>query len=171
MGSPVSLPLNCSSPVDFGDLALGSTATVQVDCTALIAITKLDGLQTGGPAFQASNASLPQGPLVAGDKFSFPVTWNLTDENIADAPGVSFGSVAPGVKSSSLTIYTKNGVPKFSTSLPISLRDNTVSNRPFLSVAPAEADFGGLVVGKQLWQLWSSLFTYLFRWSWRGFGP
>lgn len=147
LGSPVALPLNCTSPIDFGDLALGSTATVRVNCTALIAITKLNGLLAADPAFQVSNSSLPQGPLAAGDQFSFPVTWNLTNENIADAPGASFGSVAPGVKSSSLTIFTTNAVAKFSNSLPISLQGNEVSSEPFLVVSPAEVDFGGLVVG------------------------
>lgn len=148
MGSPVSLPLNCTSPVDFGDLPLGATAIKQVNCTALIPITKLAGIATASPAFQAANDSLPQGSLAVGDKFSFPVTWNLTNENIVNAPGASFGSVAPGVKSSSLVIHTVNGVDKFSNSLPISLVGTEVSNLAFLSVSPTEVDFGGIVVSK-----------------------
>lgn len=75
------------------------------------------------------------------------MTWNLTDANIGDAPGASFGSVAPGVKTSSLTIYTTNAVPKYSNSLPISLQGNEVSKAAFLVVGPAEVDLGGLVVG------------------------
>ena len=146
MGSPVSLPLNCSSPVDFGDLPIGSTARKQVNCTALIPITKLAGITTASPAFQAANNSLPQGSLAVGDKFTFPVTWNLTNENIENAPGASFGSVARGVMSSYLVIHTINGVDKFSNSLPISLIGNEVSNRAFLSISPTEVDFGGIVV-------------------------
>lgn len=147
LGSPVSLPLNCSSPIDFGDLSLGSTATINVNCTALIGITKLNGLVTADPAFQALNSSLPQGPLAAGDKFSFPLTWNLTQANIEDAQGASFGSVAPGVKSSSVVIFTTNAVPQFSNSLPVSVQGNEVSNLPFLAVSPAEVDMGGIVIG------------------------
>lgn len=99
------------------------------------------------PAFQALNSSLPQGSLAAGDKFSFPVTWNLTQANIEDAQGASFGSVAPGVKSSSVVIFTNNAVPQFSNSLPISVQGNEVSNLPFLAVSPAEVDMGGIVIG------------------------
>lgn len=147
LGSPVSLPLDCSSPIDFGDLRLGSTATINVKCTALIGITKLNGIVSADPAFQALNKSLPQGPLAAGDKFSFPLTWNLTQANIQDAQGASFGSVAPGVKSSSVVIFTTNAVPRFSNSLPISVQGNEVSNLPFLAVSPAEVDMGGIVIG------------------------
>lgn len=143
----MSLALNCSQPVDFGDVTIGSSATVTVNCTALIAITKIDGLTTQDPTFQASNASLPQGSLAAGDKFSFPVTWNLSQTAVSNAPNASFGSVSPGVKSSSLYIYTTNGVAKYSNSLPISLQGNQVSNKPFLTVSPNEVDLGGLVLG------------------------
>ena len=94
-----------------------------------------------------SNASLPQGSLAAGDKFSFPVTWNLTQANIEDTAGASFGSVEPGVKSSSLVIFTTNAVPQYSTSLPIGLVGKEVSNKPFLSLSPTEVDFGGIVSG------------------------
>lgn len=139
--------MSCSSPVDFGDLSLGSTQTVKINCTALIAITKINGATTADPAFQVSNASIPQGPFAAGDKFSFPVVWNLTDANIQDAKGASFGSVDPGVKSSSLTISTTNGVAQYSTSYPINLVGKEVSNKPFLSVSPFEVDFGGIVKG------------------------
>lgn len=113
----------------------------------MIGITKFNGIVTADPTFQASNSSLPRGPLAAGDTFSFPVTWNLAQANIQDDNAASFGSVAPGVKSSSLVIFTVNAVPKFSNSLPISVQGNQVSNLPFLAVSPAEADFGGIVIG------------------------
>ncbi|KAL8708353.1 MAG: hypothetical protein Q9220_006733 [cf. Caloplaca sp. 1 TL-2023] len=147
MGSPVSIPLNCTSPVDFGDVTLGTTKTVKVDCTALIPITKVNGLIIGDKTFQASNASLPQGSLKIGDAFSFPVVWNLTQESIKDAAGASFGAVTPGVKTSSLTISTTNGVAQYSNLLPITLQGNEVSSAPFLSLSPPEVDFGGIVVG------------------------
>lgn len=147
MGSPVSVPLNCTGPADFGDVTIGSTKTVKVQCTALIPITKVAGLSIQDATFQASNSSLPQGSLAVGDQFSFPVTWNLTQESIHDATGASFGAVSPGVKTSSLAISTTNGVAQYSNSLPITLQGNEVSSAPFLSLTPPEVDFGGIVVG------------------------
>ncbi|KAI4139521.1 MAG: hypothetical protein L6R39_006249 [Caloplaca ligustica] len=147
MGSPVSIPLNCTSPVDFGDVTIGTTKTARVDCTALIPITKINGITIQDATFQASNASLPQGSLAQGATFSFPVVWNLTQESIKDASGASFGSVSPGVKTSSLVISTTNGVAQYSNQLPITLQGNQVSNAAFLSLSPPEVDFGGIVVG------------------------
>ena len=147
MGSPVSIPLNCTSPVDFGDVTIGSTKSIQVQCTALIPITKINGATTQDATFQVSNSSLPQGSLAVGDKFSFPVVWNLTQASIQDTPGASFGAVSPGVKTSSLLISTVNGVAQYSNSLPITLQGNQVSNAAFLSLTPNEVDFGGIVVG------------------------
>ncbi|CAO1604760.1 hypothetical protein XANCAGTX0491_008300 [Xanthoria calcicola] len=147
MGSPVSFPLNCTGPVNFGDVTIGTTKTVQVQCQALIPITKINGLTTGDKTYQASNASLPQGALNKGDTFSFPVTWNLTEAAIQDTPGSSFGAVSPGVKTSFLVITTTNGVAQYSNSLPITLQGNEVSSAAFLSLSPPEVDFGGIVVG------------------------
>ena len=147
MGSPVALPLNCTSPVNFGDLSYGNTAMRTVTCTALIAITKIQGATTGSAFFQVQNSSFPTGPLTAGQKFSFPVLWNLTRASSQDASGTSFGQVTPGVKTSPLVIYTVNGVAKYSTSLPITLQGNEVSQQAFLSLSPAEVDFGGIVIG------------------------
>lgn len=120
---------------------------MKVNCRALIKITKLNGLVTTDPTFQVLNSSLPQGPLAAGDKFSFPVTWDLTQANNEDVKGASYGSVAPGVKSGSVVIFTTNAVPKFSNSLPIRLQGNEVSKRSFLALSPAEVDMGGIVIG------------------------
>ena len=146
LGSPVSLPLNCSSPVDFGSVILGSVSTKTVTCTALIAITSLAGLTTSDPTWVASNSSLPTGAIAQGQTFSFSVTWNLTQSSVQNAKNASFGSTSPGVKSGSVTVYTNNGVAKYSNSLPISLTGTQVSAKPFLQVSPAEVDFGGIVV-------------------------
>ena len=82
LGAPVSLPLNCTDPVDFGQVALGTAATQTVTCTANIAITSVVGLEIGQPSsFTASNSTLPTTSLKAGQSFSFPVTWDLTAVN------------------------------------------------------------------------------------------
>lgn len=147
LGSPVALPLKCTQPVDFGDVAIGNTSTQIINCTALIAITSIDGCTTADGTFQCVNSTLPKGALAQGATFSFPVTWNLTQSSINDAQNASFGKVLPGVQSTSLDIYTTNAVAKYSTILPISLGGNTVSKAAFLTIAPPEVDLGGIVVG------------------------
>lgn len=146
-GSPVALPLNCTNPINFGDLAIGDSATLQVSCTALIPITQINGCTTGDPNFKCSNASLPVGALAQGATFTFPITWDLTQASISNVQNSSFGKVLPGPASTSLNILTTNGVPQYSTVFPISVAGNTVSKVAFLAIGPQEVDFGGLVVG------------------------
>ncbi|KAH8684343.1 hypothetical protein BGZ60DRAFT_547896 [Tricladium varicosporioides] len=147
MGSPVALPLSCTSPVGFGDMPIGSTNTRIINCTALIAITSINGCITGDATWQCSNATLPKGPLAQGTTFSFPVTWNLTQASINDAQNASFGKIIPGVASTSLTLFTTNAVPKYSNLLPISLTGTTISKAAYFTISPPEVDFGGIVVG------------------------
>ena len=145
--SPVALPLQCSQLVDFGSVAIGSTATQTVNCTALIQITSINGCTTGNATFKCLNSTLPKRPVAQGATFSFPVAWDLTQASINDAQNASFGKELPGVKSTSLNICTTNGVPKYSTQLPVSLQGVTVSSDAFLAISPPELDFGGLIVG------------------------
>lgn len=147
LGSPVALPLNCTQPVEFGDVIIGSYGTQTVTCTALIPITSINGCRTGDKTFQCNNSTLPTGALSQGQTFSFPVIWNLTQSAINDAQNASYGKVIPGVVSTSLDIFTTNGVPQYSTTLPVNLHGNTVSKSPFLSISPLEVDFGGIVIG------------------------
>lgn len=106
LGSPVSLPLNCTSPVNFGDVGIGGYSTKMVTCTALIPITKIQGLVVTGSFFEASNSSLPTGALAIGQSFTFPVTFNLTNAAIQDMPGTSVPSVKPGIATGALNIIT-----------------------------------------------------------------
>ncbi|KAI9716656.1 MAG: hypothetical protein M1812_005194 [Candelaria pacifica] len=147
LGSPVNLPLTCTSPVNFGSVALGNKATQTVSCTANIAITSLNGASVGDLHFEVSNSSLPKGPIAKGTQFTFPVTWNLQNTEIQNTPNASYPVVTPGVSSTALTLYTTNGVGLYSTKYPISLTGTTVSSKAFLSVAPVQVNFGGLVVG------------------------
>ena len=146
LGSPVNLPLNCTSPVDFGNVALGTSATKQITCTAVVAITALDGLTVGNDLFQASNASLPTGPLKAGASFNFPVTWNLTNVKVTSSPNASYGNTSPGIKSTPLTLVTTNAVTGYASLFPISLTGTEVSTSPFLAITPTTVDFGGIVI-------------------------
>jgi WSC domain-containing protein len=147
-GAPVTLPLNCTSPVEFGSLLIGSTAVQTVNCTANTAITTFKGLSVGSTVFQASNSSLPQGPLSIGDRFSFPVTFNLSSSNYNLTGGsTSAPSVQPGVQTTALTIFTTNTNAGFSSQVPVSLTGSSVSDTPFLQIIPFQVTFSGIVVG------------------------
>ncbi|EOO00796.1 putative wsc domain-containing protein [Phaeoacremonium minimum UCRPA7] len=147
LGYPVNLPLNCTTPVDFGSVQTGDTKTATISCKANIAITKVKGCVTSDALFQCSNSSLPQGALAAGATFTFPVTWNLTEKSIEDAEGTSYAKVLPGVESGVLSLITTNGVTGYTDTTPLSLTGTVVSADPYLWMNPSEVDFGGLVLG------------------------
>ena len=145
-GAPVALPLNCTSPVDFGSVAIGNTSTVMVNCTANIAIVQIQGLSIAKSIYQAQNSSLPQGSLKAGDSFSIPVTFNLTgfalNSNSTSAP-----SVSPGVQTTAMSLFTTNSVTGYSTQQGITLTGVSVSAGPFISITPLQVILPGIVIG------------------------
>ena len=146
LGSPVNLPLNCTSPVNFGNVALGSSQTEQVSCKANIAITQIAGVTTGDANFQVNPSDLPQGPIKAGAVFNFPVTWNLTTTHNGNTANASYGNVLPGVKSTALTLTTVNAVGGYSTQFPVGLTGTEVSEDAFLQIAPTTVDYSGIVI-------------------------
>lgn len=146
LGSPVNLPLNCTSPVDFGNVALGSSQIAQVSCTASIAINQISSAVTADLNFQVNPADLPQGAIKAGQTFTFPVVWNLTAVSTKNAVNASYGNVSPGVKSTSLTLTTNNAVTGYTSIFPIGLTGTEVSSNAFLEIAPTTVDYGGIVI-------------------------
>ncbi|KAL8776823.1 MAG: hypothetical protein Q9194_002912, partial [Teloschistes cf. exilis] len=146
LGSPVNLPLNCTSPVQFGSVALGSSATQTISCRANIAITQISSVTVGDAHFEVSLSDLPKGPIAKGAQFAFPVKWNLENTTVTNAQNASYGNTAPGIKSTALTIQTVNGVDGYSNKFPISLTGTEVSQKPFLVVAPITVDYGGVVI-------------------------
>ena len=146
LGSPVNLPLTCSSPVSFGSVALGTSATQLVNCTANIAITRVSDVTVGDAHFEVNINDLPKGAIAKGASFSFPVTWNLETTTTGNTPNASYGNVSPGVKSTALTLTTVNAVAGYSTSFPISLTGTEVSTKAFLVIAPITVDYGGVVL-------------------------
>jgi iron transport multicopper oxidase len=147
LGSPVALPLQCSQPVDYGNVNIGSSAMQTITCKALIAITSVNGCTTGDTNWKCINSTLPKGSIAQGATFSFPVTWDLTHATVSDIPNASFGRVQPGVASTSLDIYTTNAAPQYSTIYPISLVGTEVSSGAYLTIIPVEVDLGGVVLG------------------------
>ncbi|KAL8771535.1 MAG: hypothetical protein Q9209_002977 [Squamulea sp. 1 TL-2023] len=146
LGSPVNLPLNCTSPVNFGSVTLGSSATQSVSCEANIPITSISSVTVGDVHFEVNAGDLPQGPIAKGAIFTFPVKWNLETTTVSNAQNASYGNTAPGIKSTALTVQTVNGVEGYSTKFPISLTGTQVSQKAFLVIAPITVDFSGIVI-------------------------
>ncbi|KAK0125522.1 hypothetical protein ONS96_009359 [Cadophora gregata f. sp. sojae] len=145
-GAPVAVPLNCTSPVEFGSVAIGTTKTMTISCTSLIAITKIQGLTIGKTMYTALNSSLPQGALAAGARFSFPVSFNLSSY-VLTSGSTSSPTVSPGVLSSAMFIYTKNAIAGYSSQQSIGLTGTIVSPNPWLSISPLQVTFNGIVIG------------------------
>ena len=96
--------------------------------------------------FNASNSSLPTGPLNTGASFSFPVTFDLTNHQLN--PGsTSSTTVVPSVQTTSIELLTVNGVTGYATAQPITLTGMSISSAPFITVNPLQVDFQGIVVG------------------------
>ncbi|TKA41870.1 hypothetical protein B0A49_13446, partial [Cryomyces minteri] len=147
LGSPVNLPLKCNSPVSFGDVALNSTATATLSCTAIIGINAITQLTVGDARFVVDKSTIPQGAIAAGKTFSFNVTWDLRNVAVNNAANASYGNTSPGIKSTALTLYTTNSVGGYATSFPLGLTGNQVSRAAYLGLTPITNDFGGLVLG------------------------
>ncbi|KAF2492456.1 WSC-domain-containing protein [Lophium mytilinum] len=148
-GAPVALPFTCTSPLDFGSVAIGSASTMNVTCKANIAVSQVLGLTLGKTSYQASNSSLPKGALKAGDSFNIPVTFNLTSY-VLNAGSTSAPSVSPGVQTTAMSIYTSNTIAGYSTEQGITLTGTAVSQAPFIAVNPLQVGFPDIVIGGAL---------------------
>ncbi|KAF2213468.1 hypothetical protein CERZMDRAFT_39261 [Cercospora zeae-maydis SCOH1-5] len=130
-GSPVSLPLNCSSPYDFPQTPIGNTSTVlRISCKANIRTTLGQLGVSGNPNFRIDG--LPNTPLSlnTGDTFSF---------------NAYFVPKTVGLLSSDVLANTSNAVAGFSSSTPITLRGNATSATPLLAISPGVVSFTSMV--------------------------
>jgi hypothetical protein len=135
-GSPVNLPLNCTSPVDFGTSNLKTaTAPVIITCKANIAVTVTNVTLTGNANFNATGLPTDALAVAAGNTFSFSAYFNPQ-------------SVGP--LSSDILVSTTNGVAGYSISTPITLRGVGQSVSPLLSVSPLVLAFQGVITGAQI---------------------
>ncbi|KAG9701430.1 WSC domain-containing protein, partial [Aureobasidium melanogenum] len=74
-GSPVNLPLNCSSPYTFPNTAIGSvSAPITITCRASIGLTVNSVALTGNANFKIDNVITPL-TLAAGQTFSLNATF------------------------------------------------------------------------------------------------
>ncbi|KAL8698939.1 MAG: hypothetical protein Q9224_001623, partial [Gallowayella concinna] len=131
-GSPVNLPLTCTTPNDFGKTSINSTSDVKtIQCQANV-YTQIKSITLKNPAnFQISG--LPQLPidLQPGKNISFDAVFKPT---------------APGPLSVDVAIATSQGDTKYSTNTPVSLKGVGTSANPLLSVNPNTVTFNGVIV-------------------------
>ena len=134
-GSPVNLPLTCTSPNDFGSQLLNSTSaakTIQCQANVNTQITSL--AVKGNPNFQIIGQPTLPVSVSQGSNFSFQAVFNPQ---------------TPGPLSSDVLVGTVNGNTGYSTSTPVSLKGNGDSQSPLLSITPNTVSFSGVITGEQ----------------------
>ena len=134
-GSPVNLPLTCSSPNDFGKQLLNSTSAPKtIQCQANINTQVTSMALKGNPNFQISQQPNLPVTLDQGQNISFQAV---------------FAPNTPGPLSSDVILGTNNGPSGYSTSTPVSLKGNGESLAPLLAVNPNTISFSGVITGEQ----------------------
>ncbi|KAI4174701.1 MAG: hypothetical protein LQ343_002072 [Gyalolechia ehrenbergii] len=131
-GSPVNLPLTCTSPNDFGKISINSTSAVKtIQCQANT-YTQVRSIRLNNTAnFQISG--LPSLPvdLLEGKNISFDAV---------------FKPVAPGPLSVDVSVTTSSSDIKYSPNTPVSLKGIGTSANPLLQVNPITVTFNGVIV-------------------------
>ncbi|KAL8924101.1 MAG: hypothetical protein Q9208_004238 [Pyrenodesmia sp. 3 TL-2023] len=133
-GSPVNLPLTCTSPNDFGKTSIGNTSitrTIQCQANTYSQVKAITLNNTAN--FQISNLPTLPVDLPAGQNISFTAV---------------FKPVAPGPLSVDVTVSTSSGDIKFSSKTPVSLKGIGTSANPLLAVNPNVVTFNGVIVGQ-----------------------
>lgn len=134
-GSPVNLPLSCTSPNDFGKQLLNSTSAPKtIQCQANVDTQVTSMTLKGNLNFQISQQPRLPVTLNKGQNISFQAV---------------FAPNAPGPLSSDVVLGTTNGVTGYSTSTPVSLKGNGNSLAPLLAVNPNIVSFSGVITGEQ----------------------
>lgn len=141
-GSPVTLPLNCTGPLNFGEVSIGSSSTQSLTCTALIGTT-IESITIGSVYYNVSNTPALPSVLTTGQSFVFSVTFDLTRYSLDGSSGTK---LAPGVKSGAVTITTQNSVAEYASTQPISLTGEAITDAPYPSVNPLQVDFSPVIV-------------------------
>ena len=134
-GSPVNLPLSCSSPYDFGTAAINSSSavrTVQCQANSNTQITSIN--LSGNPNFVISGLPTLPYTLAAGNNISFQATF--TPKQV-------------GPLSSDVLVNTTTAAAGFSANTPISLKGVGQSLAPVLMVNPNTVSFNGVITGQQ----------------------
>ncbi|PWW75224.1 WSC-domain-containing protein [Tuber magnatum] len=132
-GSPVNMPLNCSSPYDAGTVPIGNTSTVSITCRAKIPLTINATTLDDSTHFRAFGYTLPK-TLAIDETFSFST--NFTPKSV-------------GPLSTNINLQTINGGPEqFATNTPVVVRGVAISLNPILKIQPNVLSFGEVITGE-----------------------
>ncbi|KXH67150.1 WSC domain-containing protein, partial [Colletotrichum salicis] len=135
-GAPVNSAVNCTSPLDFGSLELGSTASATVSCKANVALAGVVGCSVADASWSCSNSTLPQGAVAAGTSFNLNVTWDLSN---------TAAKVVPGFLTSAITLAV-NASADYAASTFVTVQGTVVKQGAFLKATPSDITFGRLVL-------------------------
>lgn len=128
-GSPVNLPLTCSTP-DFPSTSLSNVSDPQtVQCQA-----KTDLTITSASSPQNFQIQMPNLPLqvAAGTNFSFQAT---------------FAPKMVGSLSSSLFLNTTQAASGYTTTTQVQLKGKATSQNPVLTISPPVVTWNGVIMG------------------------
>lgn len=134
-GSPVNVPLNCTSPVDFGPVnTKNSSISKPVTCKALVAVT-VTGIDLNDvKSTDFSISGLPTLPLQLDVDQTFTVNAKFSPANV-------------GLQSNDIVVNTTNSVAGYSTGTHARLTGTGQSAGPLLSVSPVILTFKTAVTG------------------------
>jgi len=134
-GSPVNMPLNCSSPIEAGSVSIGNSSVVDVTCVALAPV-RVDSVDLDSAA-HFSVLGLPTLPrtMAIGDTVSFKS---------------NFAPKAVGPLSTNINIRSANlAAQKFASNTPVVIRGKAVSQKAVLKIQPNALSFGELITGSE----------------------
>ncbi|KAH0421357.1 WSC domain-containing protein [Colletotrichum camelliae] len=132
-GSPVNVPVNCTSSNDFGTVNIGNQSVAKtITCTALIGVTVTDiGLDEANDFVVTNAGTLPR-TLTAGQSFNV---------------SVAFKPSTVGLVSSDLLVNTTNAVAGYSQNTHVRLTGTGESSNALLAVTPPTVTFQGIIAG------------------------
>lgn len=133
-GSPVNLPITCTSPIDFGIVSINNTSVRKsIDCQAHVSI-RINAITIANPNFRISLSPTLPVSIDQGHNVSFSAV---------------FTPSAPGPLSNDIVLAVTNAADGYAPTVPISLKGVGVSQAPLLAVTPNVVSFEGVIIGQQ----------------------
>ncbi|KAK0519416.1 hypothetical protein OC842_007464, partial [Tilletia horrida] len=131
-GSPVNQPLNCTTPLSYGNVIVGTNVTLSVTCKAVIGTTIANVTQSDTALRVTGFPAVGTAYTTTSPAFAFNVTYSPT----------KFGPFT-----GSVLITLQNAQAGYVTSQPIVVRGTALASKPTFQLAPSNVAFGGLVPG------------------------
>ncbi|KAF4549260.1 WSC domain-containing protein 1 [Elsinoe fawcettii] len=126
-GSPVNVPLNCSSPYKFANTPIGSVSQpLTVTCKASVAVSVTNVNLTGNANFNILGVPTLPVQLAKGDSFSFQA---------------NFAPKTVGSLSSDVLVTAASNIAGYSANTPITLTGLANSAKPLLFITPNTVSF------------------------------